>query len=263
MARQAEVATRAARIPTLYGGRLKLLLDAIAVLEMRLLAIKREWHWYLMGALVFPMSMFYWSRALGSDDPEAIRRLMIGAIIMGVSIQTVNGVGQAMISDRFQGKLKLMITMPISKVSYALGMMAWVGIQTVVIVALLLTVGRIVGVDYTLTWAFFPLILAMVLTMAGATLFIASYAPTLEIGGIMTSMFGIVLVMISPVFFTMDQAPLLLKWLGHVSPLRYAADGIMESLSGGTDVWVEIAILVGFAVVTLSVGLWKLRWRES
>jgi len=79
----------------------------------------------------------------------------------------------------------------------------------------------------------------------------------------MTAMFGIVLVMISPVFFTMDQAPLLLKWLGHVSPLRYAADGIMESLSGGTDVWVEMAILVGFATFTLSLGLWKLRWRES
>jgi ABC-type multidrug transport system permease subunit len=263
MARQTEVASGAARVPTLHGGRLKLVLDALTILEMRLIAVKREWYWYLISALVFPMSMFYWSRALGAGDPEAVRRLMIGAVIMGVSIQTVNGVGQAMISDRFQGKLKLLITMPISKVSYALGMMAWVGVQTVVIVALLLTVSLIVGVDFTLTWAFFPLILAMVLTMAGATLFIASYAPTLEVGGIMTAMFGIVLVMISPVFFTMDQAPLLLKWLGHVSPLRYAADGIMESLSGGTDVWVEMAILVGFATFTLSLGLWKLRWRES
>ena len=263
MAQQAKVAPSVVIGPELYGGRLKLLLDALTVLEMRLIAVKREWYWYLISALVFPMSMFYWSRALASDDPDAIRRLMIGAAIMGVSLQTVNGVGQSMIADRFQGKLKLLNTMPMSKVSYALGMMAWVGIQTVVIVALLLSIGRIGGVDYTLSWTFFPLIVAMVLTMAGATLFIASYAPTMEVGGIMTAMFGIVLVMISPVFFTMDQAPLLLRWLGYVSPLRYAADGIMESLSGGTDVWVQIAILVGFAIVTLSVGLWKLRWRES
>ena len=263
MARQAEVATGAVRVPTLYGGRLKLLLDAVTILEMRLLAIKREWHWYLMGALVFPMSMFYWSRALGSDDPEVIRRLMIGAMIFGVSIQTVSGVGQSMIASRFQGKLKLLITMPMSKVSYALGEMAWVGIQTVVIVALILTIGRIVGVDYTVSWTFFPLVLAMVLTMAGLTLFITSYAPSMETGSIMTNLFGVLLVMVSPVFFTMERAPLLLRWLGHVSPLRYAADGIMESFSGGTDVWSEMAILVGFATFTLSVGLWKLRWRES
>jgi len=263
MARQTEVATGAARVPTLYRGRLKLILDALTILEMRLLAVKREWYWYLMGALVFPMSMFYWSRALGANDPEAIRRLMIGAIIFGVSIQTVSGVGQSMIASRFQGKLKLLITMPMSKVSYALGEMAWVGVQTVVIVTLLLGIGRSVGVDYTLTWVFFPLMLAMVLTMAGLTLFLSSYAPSLEVGGIMTNLVGILLVMISPVFFTMEQAPLLLKMLGYVSPLRYAADGIMESFSGGTYVWSEMAILVGFAILTLSLGLWKLRWRES
>ncbi len=69
--------------------------------------------------------------------------------------------------------------------------------------------------------------------------------------------------MISPVFFTMERAPLLLCLLGHVSPLRYAADGIMASFSGSADVWSELAILIAFAVVTLSFGLWKLRWREE
>ena len=59
--------------------------------------------------------------------------------------------------------------------------------------------------------------------------------------------------MISPVFFTMERAPLLLRLLGHVSPLRYAADGIMASFSGSADVWSELAILIAFAVVTLSL----------
>ena len=45
MARQTEVASGAARVPTLYGGRLKLVLDALTILEMRLLAVKREWYW--------------------------------------------------------------------------------------------------------------------------------------------------------------------------------------------------------------------------
>ena len=263
MARQTEAARRATGAPRLYGGRLKVVHDAFTILEMRLLSIKREWHWYLMGALVFPLSIFYWSRALGTGDPEVVRRLMIGAIIMGVSLQTVSSVGQSMISSRFQGKLKLLITMPMSRVSYAFGEMAWVGLQTVFIVTLLLSVARFLGVEYTLTWSFFPIALAMVLTMAGMTLFIASYAPSMEVGSIMTNLVGILLVMVSPVFFTMERAPLLLKLLGHVSPLRYAADGIMASFSGSSDIWTELFVLIGFAAVTLSLGLWKLRWRES
>ncbi len=99
--------------------------------------------------------------------------------------------------------------------------MAWVGLQTVFIVTLLLSIARFLGVDYTLAWSFFPLVLAMVLTMASMTLFIASYAPSMEVGNIMTHLAGILLVMISPVFFTIERAPLLLRLLGHVSlPVR-------------------------------------------
>ena len=46
-------------------------------------------------------------------------------------------------------------------------------------------------------------------------------------------------------------------------PLRYAADGIDKSLSGQTDVGVELAVLAGFAVVTMAMGLWRKPWRET
>ena len=92
---------------------------------------------------------------------------------------------------------------------------------------------------------------------------IGSYAPSMEVGGIMSNLFGIVLVMVSPVFFTMEQAPLALKIVGWVSPMRYAADGIMKSISGQSDVWVELAVLTGSAVCMLGVGLWKLKWQEN
>ena len=45
----------------------------------------------------------------------------------------------------------------------------------------------------------------------------------------MTNLIGILPVMVSPAFFTMEQAPLLLEWLGWVSPMRYAADGLSKS----------------------------------
>ena len=78
----------------------------------------------------------------------------------------------------------------------------------------------------------------------------------------MSNLFGIVLVMISPVFFTMEQAPLVLQLVGWVSPMRYAADGIMKTISGNNDVWLELMVMTAFATAALTLGLWKLRWRE-
>ncbi|MCL0028570.1 hypothetical protein M1N23_00280 [Dehalococcoidia bacterium] len=54
-----------------------------------------------------------------------------------------------------------------------------------------------------------------------------------------------------------------MRLFGWVSPLRYAADGMMKTLSGETDVIVELAILSAFATVSLSLGIWKFRWREN
>ena len=94
------------------------------------------------------------------------------------------------------------------------------------------------------------------------TLFVVSFAPSIQVANIMTVLLGMVLAIISPVYFTMDQAPLVQRWLGFVSPLRYAADAIDTSLSGRSDVLVELAVLSAFAIAAMSLGLWKLPWRE-
>lgn len=78
----------------------------------------------------------------------------------------------------------------------------------------------------------------------------------------MANLVGVVLVVASPVFFSMEEAPIILKLLGWVSPMRYAADGVMKSLSGQTDVFFEFVILTMFACISIVVGLWNLRWRE-
>ena len=99
--------------------------------------------------------------------------------------------------------------------------------------------------------------------MAGLTLFVVSFAPSGQVGNLITGMLSLVLAALSPVYFTMEQSPLLLKLLGYISPLRYAADGITKSLSGQTDVWFELAVLAGFALVTMALGTWRLPWRED
>ena len=236
MATQADLTTASFSMPGHSAGAFKFVRDMLAILEMKLIYMRQTWQWYLMGALVFPMGMFFWSRAMAPDDPEAVRRLITGTIIFGVSLMTANSLSDQLVQDRFQGRLKLLITMPMSRGSYAIGVLIFASISSVTVVAMLLGLGFVSGVDFDPTLALPVIVLPMLLTMAGLTLLLSSLAPSAEVGGIINGMVGILPVMLSPVFFTMEQAPLLMRWLGYVSPFRYAADGISKSLSGQTDI---------------------------
>ena len=263
MAKRTEVNVTAPPVNSLNASPTKFVRDVLTIVEMKLFFLKRTWLWYLLGSLVFPVSLFYWSRALAPDDPEAIRRLMTGSMVFGVSVMTANSLSDQIVQDRFQGRLKLLITMPMSKASYAIGVTIFVFIQSTFIIALLMGFSIVAGVDSDPTLAIVPVLLTFLLTMAGLVLTLSSFAPSAEVGGIINGMVGIVPIMISPVFFTMEQAPLVIQWLGYISPVRYAADGITKAMSGQSDVWVEFAVLLGFAVVTIATGFWKMRWREQ
>ena len=62
--------------PQLVTGWRKFVGDIGAVFEMRLMLVMRNWYWYVMGTLVFPLGMFYFANALAPDDPSSVRRAM-------------------------------------------------------------------------------------------------------------------------------------------------------------------------------------------
>lgn len=244
-------------------GVVKFLRDVWCVLEMKTLFLLRGWYWYAIRPLVFPLGVLFWLRVMVPGDPGVNLRILSGAIVFGVSLSTANLLTQLILQDRVLGRIKLLITMPMSKTSYAIGVLVFAAIQTSPVVVVLLAFSSVVDVDLELNWAFFPLIAAALLSVTGIALMIASYAPSAEVGGIMSNLFGVVLVMVSPVFFTMDQAPLVLRLIGWVSPMRYAADGITKAISGSGDIWLELIILMGFALVSMTMGLRKMSWREE
>jgi ABC-type multidrug transport system permease subunit len=245
------------------AGGIKFLKDVGTIFEIKFLFFLRAWYWYVIGSLVFPIGMFYFARALAPDTEEAIRRAMTGTIIFGASMLTTNMLAQQLIQDRFLGRLKLIITMPVSRGAYAFGILVFGSMLTASTVAVLLAVAMTAGVSFSITWVFVPTVVAVLLALAGITLWIASYAPSAEVGSVMSNLLGILLTFISPVYFPAEQAPFIMRMFGWVSPFRYAADAMMKSFSGQTDVWAEKAILAAFALASMSLGVWRLRWREE
>ena len=245
------------------GGIAKFMSDVVSVFELNFIPIMGQWYLLVLSAAAFPIPWFYVTKAIAPDDPAVVRRLLAGTLVFGVAFSIGMLVGQNAVAQRFMGYLKLLITMPVSKGAYILGSLAYSSISGAITVVMLLGFGVAAGVDMNISWGLVPALVLTVLTIAGLTMFVVSFAPTLQAGNISATLLAIVLAALSPVYFTMEQAPLLLRALGYISPLRYAADGITKSLSGDTDVVVEIAILAGFAIVSISLGLWRLPWREE
>jgi ABC-2 type transport system permease protein len=245
------------------AGAVKLLGDISTVLGIKTRMTAKDWYWFFIGALLFPLPLFYMLFIYVSDDPGAVIRIIAGTLVFTVSFSTANMTAQQFINERFTGTLKLMITAPVSKFAYVTGTLIHSSIIGAGSVVAILIFALATGIDIHPTWAFLPVIILVVLFLAGLTLFITSFAPTIMIGGLLANISGIILAMVSPVFFTMEQAPQLLRWFGYISPLRYAADAISTTLAGHNDVLIELAILSVSAIAAMSLGLWRLPWRES
>lgn len=217
----------------------------------------------MLGAVGFPLPIFYVIRAVAPNDPDVIIRMMAGTLVFGVAFTSANMVGQRVSTQRFTGNVKLFITMPVSKGAYVFGTLLFASMMGAFSVVALLSIGLLHGLGMELTWTLVPTLVLTVLPLVGLTLVAVSFAPTDMVGNNISNILGIILVIVSPVYFTMEQAPLLLRWLGYVSPLRYSADGIAKSLSGQTDVWFELAVLSVVAMVTMALGIRRMQWRES
>ena len=244
------------------GSWKKILLDSWSILEIKVIVTRRHLLWHAMGSLIIPLSMFYWATAIAPERFEASFRILVCTLILGIGQAVGANVGQWTLMDRFTRRLRLLITMPVSKASYAMGTLGYGVLHSVVLVTLILLFAKPAGADYAIHWTMPLFVLAVIVTITGATLVVVSLAPDLNVGMITNSMLGIVFVLLSPVFYTFDDAPRLFKWLGFISPFRYAADAIEKGFNGQNPSLPEMEVLVGTALVSMALGTMMLRWKD-
>ena len=184
------------------AGPLKLLGDVSTVLGIKTRISARNWHWLIIGTLVFPLPLFYMLNAYVADDPSAQIRIIAGTLVFSVSFSTANQTSQVLLSERFMGTLKLMITAPVSKFAYVAGVLVHSSMIGAGSAAAILIFAAASGIDMSLTWTSLPVIVLAVLFLSGLTLFITGFATSYMVGALLANIAGIILAMVSPVFFT-------------------------------------------------------------
>jgi ABC-type multidrug transport system permease subunit len=74
---------------------------------------------------------------------------------------------------------------------------------------------------------------------------------------------GILVVLISPIYFSASRLPEPLQSMSQLSPYTHAASGLDVALSGAGGFADDVAILAAITAAALAVGLAGMRWRES
>jgi ABC-2 type transport system permease protein len=195
-------------------------------------------------------------------DPRA--NTSAGQLITWVFIPLF-GISALFAYERQQGTLRRLLTTPASKATFLLGTIT--GQVAMALVQMLLLVGFGILV-MKLNWGREPL--ALFLILLTSALAAAAFGTTMgtfiksegQASGL-SVMFGMVFALMGGCWYPLELFPPAIQNAVKVLPTTWAMQGMLDLvLRGGgvRDILPEAAVLLGFALIFFSVGVWRFRY---
>jgi ABC-2 type transport system permease protein len=195
-------------------------------------------------------------------DPRA--NSSAGQLITWVFIPLF-GISALFAYERRQGTLRRLLTTPANKGTFLLGTIF--GQVAMALVQMLLLVGFGILV-MKLNWGREPL--ALFIILLGSALAAAAFGTAMgtfiktegQASGL-SVMFGMVFALMGGCWYPLELFPPAIQNAVKVLPTTWAMQGMLDLvLRGGglQDILPEVAVLLGFAVVFFSVGVWRFRY---
>jgi ABC-2 type transport system permease protein len=188
--------------------------DALVIFEIETLKARAWWPFYVLSIVMFPIGTLYFAKALippGAEDLVGTR-LMTGSLVFALGLMTVNNLAQIMLWERFNQTLKLVITSPVHPLSYACGIISFALVQGMITAVVVLSFAPVVNIHIELSWWLIPVLMLTSLSLTGFGVIIATWSPTQEMGNILANMVGIMVTLLSPVYFPIERLPHWLRW---------------------------------------------------
>ncbi|KQW47000.1 antibiotic ABC transporter permease [Nocardioides sp. Root1257] len=167
--------------------------------------------------------------------------------------------------ERSGGTLERLLAMPMGKIDflggYAVAFGAVAAIQAVLAVGL--SVG-VLGLDVQgPVWLLAVVAIADAVLGTALGLFVSAFARTEFQAVQFMPLVVIPQILLCGLFVPTDQLPDALEWVSRVLPLTYAVDAMQTlTVTADTgDVWQDLAVIAGYAVVVLVLGAATLRRR--
>ena len=188
---------------------------------------------------------------------------VVGLLFASILEPTAVGTSVSARADQVQGTLEYLATQPVRRIYLGLSWSAYGLLQSMVVasVIVLLTIPLGFSVSDVNAPVVFAVILLTIVIFAavgnlGASLVIILQQGVPLVAGIL-SIIGV----ISGTLFPIGEFPPWLQVVAHLSPLTYALDALRSALLSdqpSTSYAVDLAVLVGFAVVLVPLSAWVL-----
>jgi ABC-2 type transport system permease protein len=195
-------------------------------------------------------------------DPRA--NSSAGQLITWVFIPLF-GIAALFAYERQQGTLRRLLTTPSNKSTFLLGTIS--GQVAMALIQMLLLVGFGILV-MKLNWgreplALFIILLASALAAAAFGTTMGTFIKTEGQASGLSVMFGMVFAMMGGCWYPLELFPPAIQNAVKILPTTWAMQGMLDLvLRGGglPDILPEAGVLLGFAVVFFSVGVWRFRY---
>ena len=195
-------------------------------------------------------------------DPRA--NASAGQLITWVFVPLF-GISALFAYERQQGTLRRLLTTPATKATFLLGTIA--GQVAIALVQMLLLIGFGILV-MKLGWgreplALFVILLASALAAAAFGTTMGTFIKTEGQASGLSVMFGMVFALMGGCWYPLELFPPAIQNVVKILPTTWAMQGMLDLvLRGGgmPDILPEAAVLLGFAVIFFSVGVWRFRY---
>lgn len=236
--------------------------DAAVIFQLELLKMRVWLPAYFFSIVVAPLGLLLFAKALSPPGLGGEIRLVTGSLVFGLGVMTVNNLAQLIQEERFTFQQKLVVTSPVHRLSYAGGVVAYAVAQAALTAVVVLSFAPAFDIDIHLSLWLLPLILLTTLSMTGIAVIIAAWSPSQMVGNVMANVIGLLVVLLSPVYYPIERLPEWLRWVARLSPYTHAGNAINDVLSGYAVPEREVLILVAITVAGIAIGVAGLRWRE-
>jgi ABC-2 type transport system permease protein len=224
------------------------------------------WHSLVLTSLIAPILSIV---ALGSfaqgTGQETLTYILTGNLVMTLMFGNLNNVASRFSFIRFSGTLDYYATLPIRR--EALITASVLAFFLLSLPSLLVTLGFgvfFLNIPLNFNLLFLLIIPLCVLPLAGVGALIGVNARAPEEGGSVSLLVTMLMLFIGPVIIPQNRLPDIMLLLGRLSPATYAASAfrqtLVEPMTG--EVFVDIAALVGFSLLTFWLVGFKLDWRS-
>lgn len=193
-------------------------------------------------------------------DIKYIDYLVPAIIAMTVMMGAMMSMGESLAGERERGELARLFMTPTSVATVVGGkIVSRLVIQTST--ALILIGAAIALFGITINGSMILTMLLLILTalcFVGFGIMISARVSTQEDYVQMVMPFSMPMMFISGVFYPLETMPWIFQQIAKIAPLTYANDalrGVMLKGSGIGDIWVDVAVLLGFTALFFIMGV--------